>query len=487
MFLAQELIMKARHLCQETEIFFSRKKVDCETSIESSHARQFHTTTIQRAEIVKFHLSDIGEGIKEVTVKEWFINVGDKVSQFDQLCEVQSDKASVTITSRYDGIIKKIHFQVDEIAQTGDALVDIETIGEDDSSSSDSSSDSDAEVQELEAINVGEESPGKHHKKALAAPAVRRIATEHGVHITEVMGSGREGRVLKEDILSYIEQRKGEEAGSIKSHLKQPVQADAKSGKPKTESIRSAPPSIKTLPVTVASSEDKTVPLKGITKAMNKAMSESLKIPHFGYSDEIDIGRLVDVRKRLKASTAEKGIKLSYMPFFVKACSMALAEYPIMNSYFNAQQETITYKADHNIGVAMDTAHGLLVPNIKRVQLLSVLEIAQELNRLQELGWAGKLGESELKGGTFALSNIGSIGGTYASPVIFPPQVAIGAIGRVQALPRFDEHDNVIKAHIVKFSWSADHRVLDGATVARFSNAMKGYLEEPASMVMNLR
>ena len=166
---------------------------------------------------------------------------------------------------------------------------------------------------------------------------------------------------------------------------------------------------------------------------------------------------------------------------------MALTEYPVINSYFNAQQETITYKADHNIGVAMDTANGLLVPNIKKVQMLSVLEIAQELNRLQELGWAGKLGELELKGGTFALSNIGSIGGTYAKPVIFPPQVAIGAIGKVQALPRFDKYDNVIKAHIVKFSWSADHRVLDGATVARFSNRMKDYLEEPASMVLNLR
>ena len=331
------------------------------------------------------------------------------------------------------------------------------------------------------------ESPIKHHKKALAAPAVRRIATEHGVNITEVLGSGREGRVLKEDIMSYIQQRKGEETGSIKPLVKQPIQADTKTAKPKTESIRTAPQAIKPPSFIVASSEDKTVPLKGITKAMNKAMSEALTIPHFGYCDEIDIGRLIDVRTRLKAPASEKGIKLSYMPFFVKACSMALMEYPVINSYFNAQQETITYKADHNIGVAMDTANGLLVPNIKKVQMLSVLEIAQELNRLQELGWAGKLGELELKGGTFALSNIGSIGGTYAKPVIFPPQVAIGAIGKVQALPRFDKYDNVIKAHIVKFSWSADHRVLDGATVARFSNRMKDYLEEPASMVLNLR
>ena len=320
----------------------------------------------------------------------------------------------------------------------------------------------------------------------MAAPAVRRLASEHGVTITEVMGSGKEGRVLKEDIMAYIEQRKGEESGSIKQAVKQPTQPDAKSLKRKSDVHDPVPPAMPPTFVT-SSMEDKTVPIKGITKAMNKAMSEALTIPHFGYCDEIDIGRLVEVRKRLKSSIGEKGIKLSYMPFFVKACSMSLAEYPIINSYFNAQQETITYKADHNIGVAMDTAHGLLVPNIKRVQLLSVFEIAQELNRLQELGWAGKLGESDLKGGTFALSNIGSIGGTYAKPVIFPPQVAIGAIGKVQVLPRFDENDHVIKAHIVKFSWSADHRVLDGATVARFSNRMKSYLEEPASMLLSLR
>ena len=321
----------------------------------------------------------------------------------------------------------------------------------------------------------------------MAAPAVRRLATEHGVNITEVSGSGKDGRVLKEDINNYIEQRKEMETGSIKSPIKQPSYVDAKTVKPKPDIIPS-PPLAPIKPISLlTSTEDKTVPVKGITKAMMKAMSEALAIPHFGYCDEIEITKLVEVRSRLKSPCLERGIKLSYMPFFVKACSMALAHHPSINSHFNFDQETITYKADHNIGVAMDTAQGLLVPNIKKVQFLSVFEIAQELNRLQELGWAGKLGESDLKGGTFALSNIGSIGGTYAKPVIFPPQVAIGAIGKVQVLPRFSEHDQVIKAHIVKVSFSADHRVLDGATVARFSNRMKDYLEEPASMVLDLR
>ena len=134
----------------------------------------------------------------------------------------------------------------------------------------------------------------------------------------------------------------------------------------------------------------------------------------------------------------------------------------------------------------MDTPQCLLVPSIKKVHQMSVLEIAEELNRLQDLGLRGKLGAADLKDGTFSLSNIGSIGGTYAKPVILPPQVAIGALGKVQKLPRFDSNDNLIKAHIMNVSWSADHRIIDGATMARFSNLMKSYIENPATMILDL-
>ncbi len=183
----------------------------------------------------------------------------------------------------------------------------------------------------------------------------------------------------------------------------------------------------------------------------------------------------------------KRGIKLSYMPFILKAASLGLTQFPVLNASFDPVNETITYKADHNIGVAMDTPQGLLVPNIKKINHLSVLDIAEELNRLQDLGSRGKLGEADLKNGTFSLSNIGSIGGTYAKPVIMPPQVAIGALGNVQKLPRFDANDNVIKAHIMNVSWSADHRIIDGATMARFSNLMKSYIENPGSMLLDLR
>merc|ERR1719443_157524 len=184
---------------------------------------------------------------------------------------------------------------------------------------------------------------------------------------------------------------------------------------------------------------------------------------------------------------AEFGIKLSYMPFIIKAVSLALNDHPILNASMSEDETELIYHEDHNIGVATDTPHGLLVPNIKAVQNLSVLEIAAELNRLHQAGLQNKLTPKDIKGGTFSLSNIGSIGGTYAKPVIMPPQVAIGAIGRIQKLPRFDHHDNVVAAHIMNVSWSADHRIIDGATMARFSNQMKTYVENPTSMILDLR
>ena len=455
------------------------EQVPCAVASAAIVKRDFRTSSWRlQPEVVKFHLSDIGEGIKEVTVKEWFVSVGDRVVQFDNLCEVQSDKASVTITSRYDGVIRKIYFDVDQVAQTGDALVDIELEG-----AAPSSHDTDkatkatgetsesSELQDTEALNVGEpeESALKRRKKALATPAVRRLASENGINITEIAGTGKDGRVLKEDIILYLDELKGAK--------QTPVSVPKPLTVPKP-----APP-----PPAVRSVQDKVEPIKGITKAMMKTMSEALEIPHFGYCDEIDVGKLVALRGELKEIAMERGIKLSYMPFIVKACSMALSQYPILNSQLNVKNETLTFKADHNIGLAMDTAQGLLVPNIKKVQDRSVFEIASELNRLHELGLAGKLGGEDLNGGTFALSNIGSIGGTYAKPVILPPQVAIGALGKVQTLPRFDSDGNVVKAQLINVSWSADHRVLDGATVARFSNLMKDYIENPAKMVLDLR
>ncbi|KAJ0065553.1 hypothetical protein NL108_013472, partial [Boleophthalmus pectinirostris] len=377
--------------------------------------------------IVQFKLSDIGEGIMEVTVKEWYVYVkeGDKVSQFDSICEVQSDKASVTITSRYDGVIRRLYYEVDATALVGTPLVDIET-------------ESGSEViQEEDVVETPAMAREEHtHQeikghKTQATPAVRRLAMENNIKLSEVVGTGKDGRILKEDILNYLSKQTGAilPPAPIQEIQPPPPAPAAMATKPQ---IPMATKPIPAMPKPVFSGKDVTEPLKGFHKAMVKTMTAALKIPHFGYCDEVDLSRLVTLRKELQTFTAAQGIKLSYMPFFIKAASLGLLHFPILNASVDEACQNITYKASHNIGLAMDTAQGLLVPNVKNVQVLSVLEIAQELNRLQSLGAAGQLGTSDLTGGTFTLSNIGSIGGTYAKPVILPPEVAIGALGKIQ-------------------------------------------------------
>ncbi|XP_063621545.1 lipoamide acyltransferase component of branched-chain alpha-keto acid dehydrogenase complex, mitochondrial [Cydia splendana] len=416
--------------------------------------RPFHTTSILD-KIVAFKLSDIGEGIREVVIKEWFVKVGDKVQQFDNICEVQSDKAAVTITSRYDGTITKLYADVDQTAYVGQPLIDIEV---EEDGAEDSTPSPPEEVKKDAAAPVTSDS---QRIRVLTTPAVRRIAAQFKVNLSTVKATGRNGRVLKEDVLAHLG-ISAEKSNEVPDAV-QTVQTPAK-----------------------AEPADRTVPITGFMKAMVKSMSESMKIPHLVLSDEYDVTKLFEARQSIKSLAERQGVKLSYMPIIVKAASLSLTEYPVLNSSPDAACETLTYKASHNIGLGMDTPNGLVVPVIKNVQNKSILEIARELNVLQEKGMRGQLGLNDLSGGTFTLSNVGVVGGTYASPIIFSPQVSIGALGKIQVLPRFDAEGNVVKAHILTVSWAADHRVVDGATVARFSNRIKQYLENPYTLLLDL-
>ncbi|ROJ13819.1 Lipoamide acyltransferase component of branched-chain alpha-keto acid dehydrogenase complex, mitochondrial [Anabarilius grahami] len=418
-----------------------------DTSAEFSENTE---TAVASGQVLQFKLSDIGEGIMEVTVKEWYVKKGDRVSQFDSICEVQSDKASVTITSRYDGVIRKLYYDVDAIAHVGSPLVDIET---------DKALEDAPEEDVVESPAISHKQPHQEIKdqKTQATPAVRRLAMENNIKLSEVVGTGKDGRILKEDIISFLAKQTGAILPYEVEKTPTPVISTADTP-PKEKTPIMAPPAI---PLPIFSGKDRTEPLNSFQKAMVKTMTAALKIPHFGYCDEVDLTQLVRLRSELKDLADSRGVKLSYMPFFIKA--------------------------SHNIGLAMDTPQGLLVPNVKSVQALSVFDIAVELNRLQALGSAGQLGTADLTGGTFTLSNIGSIGGTYAKPVILPPEVAIGALGKIQVLPRFNSRDEIVKAYIMNVSWSADHRVIDGATMSRFSNLWRSYLENPASMVLDLK
>ncbi|CAL1678642.1 unnamed protein product [Lasius platythorax] len=414
------------------------------------------TSTVRSGKVMSFQLSDIGEGIRDVTVKEWFVKPGDRVSQFDEICEVQSDKASVTITSRYDGLVKALHFNVDDVAMVGAALLDIEI--EDDPKDAAKNSEEVKESDEDQAIDGSSdkkkeetdetESQNNFAEKVLTTPAVRRIAMESNVKLKDVAATGKNGRVLKEDVLA---------------HLRKMTSATAEV----TENVTG-----------------RTVGLKGYSRHMWKTMTRSLSIPHFVYSDECNVDQAMRCRDEVKDSLRNEGVSLTLMPFFVKAASRALERCPELNAWLNEEERTLRILDNHNIGIAMDTPEGLVVPNIKNVQSLSVLAIARELNRLQELGRRSSIPLDDLADTTFSLSNIGVIGGTYTKPVILPPQVIIGAFGRAQKVPRFDDEGHVIPAHVMSISWSADHRVLDGVAVARFSNLWKHYVENPVHLLI---
>ncbi|XP_026475085.1 lipoamide acyltransferase component of branched-chain alpha-keto acid dehydrogenase complex, mitochondrial-like [Ctenocephalides felis] len=432
----------------------------------------FHTS-LNLQKIIPFNLSDIGEGIREVTVKEWFVKVGDKVEQFDNICEVQSDKASVTITSRYDGVVAKIHHDVDSVALVGKPLVDIDIEDDgDDKAETDGSSSSDGEAPKPAAAQKTETSEPvaeeKTSKKVLATPAVRRIAMQNKLDLSTVQATGRGGRVLKEDILVHLNQTA--DGKPMSAEVQEKIMAGRQSQQAET-----------------VVKEDYMVPIKGVQKVMFKTMNDALKIPHFACSEEINITKLVELRNSVKEIAAQSGIKLTFMPFFIKAASKCLEKYPILNSSIDDKEENIIFKGAHNITIAIDTPQGLVVPNVKNVQAKNILQIAAEVNRLQEAGLKNSLRPEDFAGGTFTLSNIGNMGGTYTHPVILAPQVSIGAIGKAQVLPRFGpDGESIVKAHILTVSWCADHRVIDGATMVNFSTQWKKYLENPNLLMLDL-
>ncbi|KAJ2080294.1 hypothetical protein H4R24_003169 [Coemansia sp. RSA 988] len=455
-------------------------------------------------------LADIGEGITECEVIQWFVKPGDKVCEFDKICEVASDKATVEITSRYEGIVKRLHYQDNDVALVGKPIVDIEV---DDSNGAPSNRQNPQSPAEgLSATNAATNPASRlsiqpqtsytetrNKDVVYATPAVRRVARENGVDLSYVKGTGKVGRVLKEDVYRFMENCMLGAAATSEAPKKDVadvehpfVQANASSSASQISLSSSS---------AIVTGEDHLVALSPIQRAMFKSMTDSLAIPHFRFKDEIEIDSLMQARQRindhLHMQTSLENSKMTYMPFFVKAASLALTKYPILNAKVITEpnaQPRLLFRAAHNIGVAMDTPGGLIVPCIKNVQTKSLLDISAELAELSSKGKRGAIASADLKDGTFTLSNVGMIGGTYLSPVLVDSEVCIGAIGKIQRLPRFETTvvdglpvEKVVPKHILVASWSADHRVVDGATMARFAVFYKRLLEHPEIMLANLK
>ncbi|MFT6776605.1 MAG: 2-oxoisovalerate dehydrogenase E2 component (dihydrolipoyl transacylase) [Paraglaciecola sp.] len=403
-----------------------------------------------------FILPDIGEGIVECEVVKWLVAQGQSIVEDQPVVEVMTDKALVEIPSKYSGVVTKLYYAQGDIAKVHSPLFEMQIIG-DDTPKLESpilpTKIQDVEVKPEDNISTSNQISANTSindtGKALASPAVRRLARELEIDLSKIVGSGDKGRVLKDDIMA------------TPSSVIQPIT---------------------TTPL--AAGGKRVEPIRGIQAAMAKHMMHSVfTVPHFSVSEEIEMDNLIEARAQLKASFERDGVKLSFMPFFIKAMSLALAQFPIINSQVNADCTQVTYFDDHNIGLAVDSKIGLVVPNIKGVQNMTLMEVAKKSNELVDLARQGRLTSGDLKGGTISISNIGVLGGTVATPVINAPESAIVALGKIQRLPRFDENDVVKAVNIMHVSWSADHRIIDGATMVRFNNLWKSYLENPITML----
>lgn len=341
---------------------------------------EFDDTTDSRSTMnsTPFLLADIGEGISEVELMQWFVKPGDTVAQFDRICEVQSDKAAVEITSRFDGTIEVLCGNVGDMMFVGKPLLYIATAGGGGGSSS--VVPPAVEVQPVDIItsnNMNEKNelnvnipyeaaadeaatitPTNQNDangvKVLTSPAVRKLSKEHDIDLSSIVGSGPKGRVLKADVLKLINMNSGGDDTTKKPKISTPIMES-----------------------------DTVVPIRGYSRLMVKSMNLSLQVPHMVYADEINVNALTEVRDALRPLAKDLGVpKLTYLPFFIKASSLALNQYPVLNSTIDVDEMTLTYHAGHRIGVAVDTDRGLAVPVVKNCQDMSVLEIAIEMNRL---------------------------------------------------------------------------------------------------------
>jgi len=423
----------------------------------------------------EFKLPDIGEGIHEGEIVKWEVKEGDEIKEDDILCEVQNDKAVVEIPSPVDGKVAKIHVEEGVVTEVGKVIISFETDAEQPAEAHGDEDDSEESQETAEAPK--EEEPAKEEEvdessRVIAMPSVRKYSREKDVNIRKVKATGKNGRVLKEDIDAYLS------GGSEEAESSQAEAETTKESAPKQEKKSVAA-------YTPANGELETrEKMSGIRKAISKAMVNSKHTaPHVTLMDEVEVPDLVAHRKKFKPVAEAKGVKLTYLPYVVKALTSAIREFPMLNTSFDDSTEEIVHKHYYNIGIAADTEKGLMVPVVKDTDRKSIFSISDEINQLALKAREGTLASNEMKGASTTITNIGSAGGQWFTPVINHPEVAILGLGRIaeKAVVRDGE---VVVAPVLALSLSFDHRIIDGATAQHALNHIKRLLNDPQLLVM---
>lgn len=426
----------------------------------------------------EFKLPDVGEGIHEGEIVKLLVKEGDKIEEFEPFAEVQTDKAVVEIPSPVTGVVKELKVAEGETALVHSTIAVIEVEGEMPESAEANEAPQEeepgAEVIKQEAekeISAKEEQPATtstDKKRVLAMPSVRKLARELGVDITRVTGTGKHGRITAEDVEKFAKGGVEEETALTEA--------------PKEKETKQEPAAV----ATTYSDQEERIPLKGIRKTISRRMVESRQTSaHITLMDEVDVTELIELRKWGKEKAADRGVKLTYLPFIIKAVVGALREFPTLNASIDTEKEEIIIKKYYHIGMAAATDHGLMVPVIRDVDRKSIFDLANEVadkaGRAREM----KLTPDELKGSTFTISSLGNMGGTFFTPIINQPEVAILGVGAIKEKPVVHNGEIAVRS-ILHLSLSVDHRLIDGDVAAKFLTRLKTLLESPNLLMMEM-
>lgn len=393
-------------------------------------------------------LPDIGEGISEGEIIRWLVKEGDQVKQFQPIVEVLTVKVNVEIPSPFNGKIKKILAKEKEVVKVGSpiAIVEVEGVVEEKPKE-----EKRHEETTVAAAQIVEQKPAKAQTEVLATPAVRRLARELGVDLSLVKGTGPGGRITEEDVKKFAE------------------------SKQKIEVPKVAPPVAK----------EERIPISGIRRMiadkMALAHSKAAMVTHM---DEADVTELVKIRESLKIEAEKLGVKLTFLPFIVKAAIYALKKYPKFNAAIDDEKKEIVIKKYYNIGIAVATDQGLIVPVIKNADSKNIFELAKEIEELSEKARQGKLSIDEVTGSSFSITNVGPIGGTFATPILNYPDVAILGILKIKKRPWVIGEKIEIR-DVMTLVLTFDHRVIDGAEAAVFMNEIISVLENPYKLLIS--
>jgi pyruvate dehydrogenase E2 component (dihydrolipoamide acetyltransferase) len=413
----------------------------------------------------EFHLPDIGEGVVEGEIVSWKVKVGDKIKLDQPIVEIMTDKATVEIPSPRAGTVTKLNFKEGEICPVGQVLLAIEEDGVGEPAAP-KKVHAPTPVVAARAMTASPSNGGagviavvdasNDRLRVLATPATRRLARQLGVEIGRVPATGNHGRVTTDDVKNYKQQPPTRATASYTP------QSIAKGG------------------------DEERIPLRGIRKKIAESMSRSVHTAaHFTYVEEIDMTELVTVRDRAKSRAAERGVKLNYLPFIVKAVVSGLKKWPMLNASLDEATQEIVRKRYYHIGIAAQGPHGLAVSVVREADKRSIFDLSKEIERLGEAVKAGTATRDELTGSTFTISSLGKLGGVLATPIINFPEVAIVGVHKIEEKPAVRNHQIVIR-HLMNLSISVDHRLADGWDGAMFLQDVKALLEDPTTMFMEM-